>query len=193
MVLPAWWGLNAFFRECCDRLAGEGFFAFAPDLYQGRVVATVEEAKALRSKLNQQAAFAELLKGIDELKSMKGVTGERVGLIGFSMGARFALELSAQKPAVAAVVTFYGASIVDYTSSTAAYLCHFAETDPWLAASGVKRLQKALRSAGRPLEFHTYPGTGHWFFEADRPEVFSPASAELAWQRTIAFLQKQLF
>ena len=32
IVLHAWWGLNEFFRNLCDRLANEGFVAFAPDL-----------------------------------------------------------------------------------------------------------------------------------------------------------------
>ncbi len=32
IVLHAWWGLNQFFKNLCDRLAAEGFLAFAPDL-----------------------------------------------------------------------------------------------------------------------------------------------------------------
>jgi dienelactone hydrolase len=71
LVLHAWWGLNDTFRRFCDRLAGEGFVALAPDLYD------------------------------------------------------------------------------------------------------------------------TYPGTKHWFFEADRPE-YDPAAAQLAWERTVAFLHQEL-
>ena len=45
LVLHAWWGLNPFFKELCDRLARAGFVAFAPDLYQGRTAATIDETE----------------------------------------------------------------------------------------------------------------------------------------------------
>jgi len=192
LVLPAWWGLNSFFKGLCDRLADEGFTAFAPDLYQGKTASTVDEAKTLRSRLNQKQTYADLLRTVDELYQLDGIS-KPIGVIGFSMGARFGLELSAQKTKeISAVVSFYGASNVDYSSSNAAYLGHFAEKDEWVAASGVKKLERTLRSAGRPVSFYTYPGTGHWFFEADRPDAYVPSSAQLAWERTIEFLHSNL-
>jgi carboxymethylenebutenolidase len=192
LILPAWWGLNSFFKGLCDRLAGEGFIAFAPDLYQGKIASTMEEAKALRSKLNQKQAFSELLRTVDELYLLDGIS-KPIGVIGFSMGARFGLELSAEKTKeISAVVTFYSASNVDYSSSNAAYLGHFAEKDEWVAASGVKKLERTLKSAGRPVSFYTYPGTGHWFFETDRPDVYAESSAQIAWERTIDFLHLHL-
>ncbi len=56
LVLHAWWGLNGFFKNLCQRLAREGFVAFAPDLYHGQTATTVEDAKRLRSRLNQKQA-----------------------------------------------------------------------------------------------------------------------------------------
>jgi carboxymethylenebutenolidase len=73
--------------------------------------------------------------------------------------------LSIERPdIIRAVVAFYGTRTSDYTQSQAAYLCHFAETDEWVAESGVKKLDKVLRVAHRPATFYTYAGTGHWFF-----------------------------
>jgi carboxymethylenebutenolidase len=53
-------------------------------------------------------------------------------------------------------------------------------------------LQQALQKAGKETSFYVYPGTGHWFFESDRPEAYQPAAAALAWERTIAFLGANL-
>ena len=50
LVLHAWWGLKPFFKQVCDQLAKQGFTALAPDLYQGRIATTIDEAKALREE-----------------------------------------------------------------------------------------------------------------------------------------------
>ena len=69
---------------------------------------------------------------------------------------------------------------------------HLAEQDDYVADSGVKKLRRSLAAAGREAAFHTYPGTGHWLFESDRPDAFQPEAAELAWGRTIDFLRQRL-
>lgn len=35
-----------------------------------------------------------------------------------------------------------------------------------------------------------YPGTGHWFYEPDRPQAYNPPAASLAWDRTLDFLKR---
>ncbi len=193
LVLHAWWGLNGFFKSLCNRLASEGFVVFAPDLYHGKIGNTVPEAEALRSKLRKTRAKADLDEAVSYLRGLSRSDGPGLGVIGFSLGAAYALELSAD-PAktVRAVVVFYGTKGGDYARSSAAYLGHFAETDAWVASSAVKKLAKALRDARRPATFYTYEDTGHWFFEADRADAFNQAAAELAWERTVAFLRASL-
>jgi carboxymethylenebutenolidase len=193
LVLHAWWGLNGFFRGLCDRLAGEGFVAYAPDLYRGRVAITVEDAGRLRAKMNRKHVEVDLATAVRYLRGSEAVSHPALGVIGFSLGAYLALGLSvAQAEDVGAVVVFYGTRGGDYTQAQAAYLGHFAETDEWVAASGVKGLAKSLRAAHRPATFYTYAGTGHWFFEADRPDAYRPEAAELASQRTVEFLRDAL-
>jgi carboxymethylenebutenolidase len=193
LVLHAWWGLNDFMRRLCQRLAEEGYTALAPDLYHGKTAMTIDEAKALRGKLKREQVNADILAGLEALKSTPSVTHPRLGLIGFSLGAYMALGLSVEHPAdFGAVSAFYGARNADYSAAQAAYQGHFAETDPYESVSGVKKLEKALKAAGRPATFYTYPGTGHWFFEDDRPDAYNAPAAQLAWKRTLEFLQGAL-
>lgn len=68
------------------------------------------------------------------------------------------------------------------------FLGHLAARDPYEPQSNVEELEAALRGGGRPMTFHIYPDTGHWFFEPDRTDACNQAAAELAWGRTLAFL-----
>jgi len=194
VVLHAWWGLNDFFRRLCDRLAAEGFIALAPDAYGGRVAATIPEAERLSDELDADEYRAVVGGGIAALRAQAGVRGERIALLGCSLGAGAALAWSTRLPeAVAAAVTFYGSrSDLDFTDARAAYLGHFAERDEWEPDEEVAATQEHLRAAGRPVTFYRYPGTGHWFFEDDRPDAYNSQAAALAWERTLAFLREQL-
>ena len=112
-------------------------------------------------------------------------------MIGFSLGAYYALDLSVTAPEhIRSVVIFYGTRPGDYSSSKAAYLGHFAETDEFEPQSDVDNLEESLRRAGRPVTFYRYSGTGHWFFEPDRSQAYNQAAASLAWDRTLAFLRR---
>ena len=33
----------------------------------------------------------------------------------------------------------------------------------------IRHMESDIRVAGRPINFHYYPGAGHWFFEEGRP------------------------
>ncbi|MEI2812176.1 MAG: dienelactone hydrolase family protein [Nocardioides sp.] len=117
-----------------------------------------------------------------------------VGQIGFSMGGHWALWLSKQSrpeiPPITATSVFYATRGGDFTASTSAFQFHLAETDPFVTKAGVAHQERQLRAAGRQVELHRYPGTGHWFFEQDRPDSYDSAAANLAWRRTVKFLDR---
>lgn len=189
LVLHAWWGLKPFFKEVCDQLAEQGFTAFAPDMYQGRIANTVDEAKALLEQRDSEL-MGETVKAAKEyLVSLN--PGKPVGVLGFSMGASWALIVAANEPDVAAAVLFYGSGGVDFTPVKAKVLGHYVEEDEWEPLDEVKAMEKDMRAAGVDATLHFYPKVGHWFVEQDRPE-YDPESAKLAWDRTFDFLNKNL-
>jgi len=191
LVLHAWWGLNESIRAFCRRLADAGFVALAPDLYHGQVTASIEEAETL-VKANFQRAEevkTEITAAARFLQGQVGQSAASVAVIGFSMGASYAVDLSTTAPEVVrSVVLFYGAGEGAYHNAQASYLGHFAENDPYEDEAYIVAMEKEMRDAGRPVTFHTYPGTGHWFFEPDRADAYNQAAADLAWERTLAFL-----
>ena len=191
LVLHPWWGLNATIRAFCDRLAAEGFVVFAPDLYHGKVVDTIADAEVAVNALssNFQQAQAEVAEAATSLSQR--ADGRNLAVIGLSMGVYYGLELASAAPyLVRKVVLFYGTGDADFSTARAAYLGHFAEDDPYEAREYVDGMEAAIRAAGRPVTFHHYPNTGHWFFEPDRADAYDAAAAKLAWERTAAFLKE---
>lgn len=194
LVLHAWWGLNDTIRTVCTRLAEAGFTAFAPDLYRGKHADTIADAEALSSALftTLERPRADAAAAAAFLDERCAGAGEGLAVLGFSLGAFFALDLSTADPErVRSVIVFYGTRPGDdYGNARAAYLGHFADVDAFEPQADVDALEATLQSAGRPVDFHRYAGTGHWFFEPDRIDAFNAEAARLAWERTLAFLER---
>jgi carboxymethylenebutenolidase len=189
-VLHAWWGLNPFFKSLCDRLASEGFVAFAPDLNEGKVATTVDEAKQIMSESDSERKHAIVAASPYFLRGRPEVRQEPLSLIGFSMGAAWSLTLASEHPAeIRKVILFYGSDATDFAKIKAEILGHFSDVDEWEPMEGIRAMEADMRTAGLEPAFHIYPQMAHWFFERDRPE-FDPQAAELAWTRTLEFLRK---
>ena len=192
LVLHAWWGLNDTIKAFCTRLADAGFVAFAPDLYHGKVAVSIADAgkygKALDA--NSAQAKAEVAEATKFLAGRADTTDRGMAVIGFSLGAYYAVDLSADPEYIRSVVLFYGTADVDLTKSKAAFLGHYAENDPYEPQTYADAMEGYLKRIGRPVTFYRYGGTQHWFFEPDRTQEYNAAAASLAWERTLAFLTR---
>jgi carboxymethylenebutenolidase len=192
LLLHAWWGLKPFFKETCDRLAEQGFVVLAPDLRNGQIAKTIDEAKQMMQKSDSQETANIITAARTYLFHMPGRKGETIGVIGFSMGAAWALVVAAHKPEqIAATVLFYGPDDMDIGSMQSKVLGHYSDVDEWQPYDEVQRLEKRMSDAGVVVQFYTYPGRPHWFVEEDRPE-YDPDAARLAWERTFEFLKENL-
>jgi carboxymethylenebutenolidase len=193
LVIHSWWGLNRFFKGLCDRLAAEGFVVRAPDLFSGQVAATTDAASRLRAAMRPEQTRKALLDSVHKLSTHLAVRGPAIGVIGFSMGAHWALWL-AQQPGlpIGATAFFYGTHSGEYSGSRSAFQGHFAENDEWVSGPAIRKLEHDLKELERPGEIFMYPGTSHWFFESDRADAYDREAAKLAWARTTGFLHGQL-
>jgi carboxymethylenebutenolidase len=191
VVLHPWWGLNDDVTAYVDRLLGEGYAIVAPDMFDGQVATEIEDADRLSGAMDEEAGKAITLSAVDVLTERLG-PGAPVAALGFSFGAAWAIWAPIERDRVAATVVYYGTwtgSVLG--KANVPVLGHFAEDDPYETAETVDEFEKGLRDAGREATIHRYPGTGHWFAEPSR-DAYRPEAAELAFERTVAFLRRCL-
>jgi carboxymethylenebutenolidase len=189
VVFHAWWGLNDDVVIFAERLAGQGFSVLAPDLVRGRIASTIEDAEKLATEKSEAHADSVALAAIDRLT---GDSPAKLGTVGFSMGAAWAVWSAAKRPDVAATVVYYGSMTGPSLAGTRALvLGHFAETDPYEPEENLAAMETQLRAAGRGVTLHRYPGTGHWFAEPSR-DAWRKDEADLAFTRTVSFLRERL-
>jgi len=191
VVLHAWWGLNDDVVRYADRLAAAGRAVIAPDMFGGQVATEIADAERLSGEGDDGVADAITLAATSALAERLGA-GAPLATLGFSFGAAYALWAPSKLAGLVATVVYYGTMTgPSLAKSTAPLLGHFAETDEFEPAENVKALEDGFREAGREVEIHTYLGTGHWFAEPSR-DAYRAEAAELAFERTIAFLERQL-
>jgi carboxymethylenebutenolidase len=195
IVVQEWWGLNDHIKDVAQRFAAEGFAAFAPDLYHGKVTKEPDEAQKMMMALDMPRATGELVKAAEYLSKQPYIDGRGIGSVGFCMGGGLALALAIESPLIKAAAPFYGfpPDPVDKVKGLQCpVLAIFAEHDAWITAAVRDGLKDALERHGKEFEFHVYPGTEHAFFNDTRPEAYKEAAARDAWGRVLAFFGAQL-
>ena len=158
-------------------------------MFGGKVLTTKDDATANVRSLTEadgKRIRASVLAALDLLLAHPDSRGDRAGIIGLSFGAMEGTEVSGERSDIGAVVMYY--SGIFEAPDGIPYLGHFAEDDEFDDSAAVPDLEKTL---GEGSAAHVYPGTKHWFIEADRPEFDSDA-AELAYSRSVAFLREHL-
>jgi carboxymethylenebutenolidase len=195
VVIQEWWGLVPHIRNVADRFAAEGFAALAPDLYHGATAKSPDQAGKMMMALRIDEAAKDLSGAVAYLENDPGVTGAKVGIVGFCMGGALSLFAACTNPAVGACVVFYGIhpnAKPDLASLDAPVLGFFAGRDTFVSPPVVAELDGQLAAAGKRHEFHTYQNAQHAFFNDTRPEVHDPQASADAWAKTIAFFRKEL-
>lgn len=191
LVLHSWWGLTPATKRLVERLADAGYTALAPDLTRGVVTDDPEEAERMLVASDPNETMALVLSSVVALRAHSKDPEAPVSVVGFSMGASWALWLGTRQPdSIDAVVAYYGAQNIDFDELSAPVLGHFAEVDPMVTEDELTEMHARLLLSEKSIEVHRYPGTRHWFAEEDRSDFYEAEAAELAWQRTLEFLAR---
>ena len=110
LIIHEWWGLNPAVELEAQRLAGQGFKVLAIDLYGGELAEGRREAAKLARRAQEQSdqTRAMLKAALGYLAKPEGGKTLKVAVIGWGLGAGWALRLAAADTRPAAVVVFHG-------------------------------------------------------------------------------------
>jgi carboxymethylenebutenolidase len=192
VVIQEIFGVNQHIRAVCDRLAGEGYAAVAPALFDrqtkdfqsGYTPDEIANARKFVANPDWDAMMRDTKSAIDDLKS-----AGPIGIMGFCMGGSVAFLAACRLDGLSASVAYYGGQIAKFADEKpkCPVMMHFGETDQAIPMTDVEMIKKKQPHA----EIYTYAGAGHGFHCDERGSFHDP-SAKLAWQRSMEFLNKHM-
>ncbi len=192
-------GVTDAVRGLVQGLAGDGWLAVAPHLYPrdgaDELDGADEEVQQQVDRLEGEQVMADTDTAFGYLAE-RGITPDRMGVIGFDLGGSVALLVAAKRTLGAAVTVADDAVAAAAATSLPSVLdAARGITCPWLGIYGeeaggepdpeIARLREAVASSQVATDVVVYPRRGHRF-DAD-PEI-----AADAWQRTLNWFDSHL-
>lgn len=192
VVVQEIFGVNAHMRSVCDRLASRGYAVICPALFDrtergvelGYTAEDVARGRELRGRIANDGPVADI-----EAAAAALPEGAKRGIIGFCWGGTIAWWGATRTTRFAASSCWYGGGIAATREETphCPVQMHFGEQDASIPLTDVD----AIRAAQKDVEIFVYANAQHGF-GCDARASFDPGSAELAWRRTHAFLDRHL-
>jgi len=193
VVIQEIFGVNHHIRAICDRVAAEGYAAVAPAVFDrqhpnfecGYTPDEIANARKFVANPDWGAMLLDVQAAIDELKK-----SGPVAIMGFCMGGTIAFLSACKLNGLSASVCYYGGQIAknaDQQPKVPTQM-HFGEKDASIPMSDVDLIKQ---KRGGDCEIYVYPDAQHGF-TCDERGSYQEAAAKLAWQRTMAFLAKNV-
>ncbi|MEO6079439.1 MAG: dienelactone hydrolase family protein [Steroidobacteraceae bacterium] len=190
VVLQEIFGVNSHIRAVTDGYAADGYVCIAPSLFD-RVRRGVElgygpEQVELGKGYVLQIPEEKLLLDIQACINVVRHAGP-VAVIGYCWGGSLA-HLAACELSIRAAVDYYGTRTVQnlHRRTRAPVLYHFGDRDKTIPPDAIEK----IRAADPGGEFHVYPADHG--FNCDQRASFDAAAAQLARERTLAFLARRM-
>ncbi len=152
-------GTAAAFRGVARGFAGRGYVVMMPHYFErtGHAVGADFRPEEFPS------FFEAVADGIEFGVASGIVDADRIGMIGYSMGAHIAFYRAARDPRIKAVVAVSGHLPAEASEKSPAVLILQGSNDRTHPVSRVKEFEAALKAKGVPCASHIYRGLGHNF------------------------------
>jgi dienelactone hydrolase len=164
-----------------DRLRAAGHTVHTPDLYEGKVFATLDEGVHHGDEeLGMDEVVARARRAADALP-------DDVVYAGFSLGSVPAQALAQTRPGARGALLFHGGGPLSWFETGwpegVPLQVHVMERDPWYEPDVVAQLIRDVPGA----ELFLYPGDRHLFADETLPD-YDPKAAALLMERVLKFL-----
>jgi carboxymethylenebutenolidase len=204
LVFQEIFGINDNIRGICDRLAGEGYLALAPDMFwrleprfERKDESDLEACMAMAGRFDLGAAEGDITATLAHLRGMAECTG-RTGAIGFCLGGTLtylcATTARVDGAGIDAAVPYYGSGINALLDRVDDLRCptlfHYGDRDPYISGEQIAEVEAAV--AGRAEVTVQHHDAGHAFSNWDAPSMYDERAAARAWRQTLAFLARHL-
>ena len=175
------------FAAFADELRRDGHTVHAPDLYDGRTFATLDEGIAYA----QQVGFEEILeRGVQTANELP----EDLVYAGFSLGVLPAQKLAQTRPGARGALLFYSCvPTSEFGSSWPSDVpvqIHGMDADPFFVDEGDIDAARAIVASTERAELFLYPGSQHYFADPSLPS-YDPDATRLLTSRVLDFLEKE--
>lgn len=200
LVVQEIFGVNSHIRSVVERFAEAGYVALAHDVFWrdapgielGYEADDIARGRELKAATDTDAAVADMKAALAALRARPECTG-KAAVVGFCYGGLLTY-LAATRLDPDCASAYYGGGIADYLAEAGNISIpmqfHFGEQDAAIPMEQVKQVQQAV-SGKQNVEVFVYPGAGHGF-HCDQRGSFNAASAEQAWQRSLALFGQHL-
>ncbi|HEX8445779.1 MAG TPA: dienelactone hydrolase family protein [Sphingomonas sp.] len=191
-------GIHAYIKDVCHRLAKLGYVAIAPDFFYRSGVSLPEMTDIAKIRPIVEQAGVEQVDGDVRAttawaKSRPFARVDRIGITGFCWGGAVTWRAAMVDPDIRAGVAWYGqlkALIPRAAELKVPVLGLYGGRDQGISAEDVQAMRAALKAAGKTgSDIHVYPDAEHGF-HADYRASYNPAAATDGWARMLAHFRK---
>lgn len=206
LVVHEWWGHNEFARSQAEKLAAEGYTAFALDMYgSGKVADHPDNAQKFMKEAtsDMEQVKARFLTAMELLQEHETVDSSRIAAQGYCFGGAVVLNMARMGVDLDGVVSFHGAlgSPVKAEAGKvkARVQVYTGGADPFVPVDQVADLVTEMQSAEVDLNLVSFPGVVHSFTnpgadevaaQFDMPLAFNEDAASRSWEGTLGFYQR---
>jgi dienelactone hydrolase len=202
LIAHTWQGRGEFVCDKARALAGQGYVAFALDLYGKGVIGQgpEESGRLMQPFLDDRALLqARMLKALDTICALDEVDNNRIAAIGYCFGGLCVLDLARVGADVQAVVSFHGLlskpGNTDGKPIKAKPLILHGHDDPMAPVEDVVAIEQELSAAGADWQINVYGNTMHSFTNPNANDpamgtVYNDLADHRSWNSLMNFLKE---